>query len=326
MTPVHSGGVWRALLDPSYTLKGTFGENALTTGLALQIARTSNKTLSPDRNNPNAFLRWLRTSELGEFGISTRYSEMATRDTSGADASGRVPATSTSASRVLSGNWGYELGTRSTISADGSYENVAYKGGTYIDYSTQAGGIRIGYALNDQVTSFCRISGNKYSSASGGSSSTLVATTFGMNWKGEYLDWAAQVVETRGGQGATDTGGAVEAHYVGQLTQVNLSAERAVVPSGLGGFVKADQLRGGAAYALSEYSNIGIDLARQKNISTTMGGSASSTMSSAWLDYNLTAIWHIRTYSQYRTNQGGGVESASSNLIGFSVDYVNSDF
>jgi hypothetical protein len=318
------------MIEPGYALRGMFGESSLNAGLALQMSRSSDKTLSPDRDNPSVFLNWLRPSESGEFGINSRYAEMATRDSDGVDATGRVPESSTRASRSLSGNWSKALSDFSTLSADTAYEKVSYKGGgpTYTDYSTRTGGLKFSYIMSEQITSFIRVSGNKYMPANGGTSSSLTDATLGMNWKAEYWDWTVQAGKARIGGGNSDTQGSVSAQYAGQRNHFVLNAGRSISPSGLGGFAKSDSVKGSWSYVLSEYSNTGIDLERRKNFSNTIvyGGTSSSTTSSAWIDHNLTSLWKMRTYYMHRLIQGGWYESVSSNLLGLSLAYENSNF
>jgi hypothetical protein len=330
MSPAYPGGVWRALFEPSYAITGKTGENEITAGLALQLVRSSDKTLSPSQDNPSVFLNWLRPSEAGEFGISSRYAQVATRDAGGVDATGLVPASSTSKIRSLSGRWSKELSERSTLSADAAYSGVNYNGGAYSDYSTRSGGLKISYVSSEQITSFCSVTGNKYVPANGGASgslpeSTLTEATLGLNWKVEYMDWTMQAGKSRVSGGKSGNQGSVVAHYTGQQTQLTMNAGRTVTPSGLGGFVKSDQVGGSLSYALSEYSNTGIDLGRQKSIFST-NSSSTSTSSGVWIDRDLTATWKVRTYCQHRTVKGGGNQSVSSNLVGLSFVSTYSDF
>lgn len=325
MSSEHSDGVWRALFDPSYTLTGRSGENEITTGLAMQIARASDKTLSPDRESPNAYFNWLRPNETGEFGISTRYSKSATRDTVGVDATGRTPAVSTSVFRRLSGNWRNDLSERGTLSMDCAYEGVSYSGSAMTDYSSRFGGGRWGYTLTEQITTFISASINKYVPDGGGTASSRSDTMLGMSWKVENWDWTLQAGKTRGG-GNSDTQGSIEALYAGQRSQMSLNAGRMFRASGFGGFVKADQVRGSWNYALSEYSNIGIELERQKILSTTIGTDTSSTVAGARIERELTDSWRIQARLLHRTLQGGGSGGAISNVIGLSVVYHNPNF
>lgn len=335
MSPAYPGGVWRALFEPSYALTGRTGENEITAGLALQLVRSSDKTLSPSQDNPSVFLNWLRPSEAGEFGISSRYAQAATRDAGGVDATGSVPAASTSKTRSLSGRWSKELTERSTLSADAAYSGVTYNGGAYSDYSTRSGGLKISYASSEQITSFCSVTGNKYMPANGGPSgspagstlveSSLTEATLGLNWKVEYMDWTMQAGKSRVSGGKSGTQGSVAAHYTGPQTQLTMNAGRTVMPSGLGGFVKSDQVGGSLIYALSEYSNTGIDLGRQKNILPATSP-ITSTSSGVWIDHDLSSAWKVRTYCLHRTAQGGGNGSVSSNLVGLSFASTYSDF
>lgn len=323
LSPTYPGGVWRSLIEPSYTLMGRAGANELKAGLALQLARSSNKALSQDRDSPSVFFDWLRQSDAGEFGISSKYAEIATRD-AGVDATGLFPVVSTRTSRTLSGSWSKALSERSTLSADGAYEGVSYKGGTYVNYATQSGGLKFSHALSERSTPFLRVSGSKYTPDGGGPSSRLANATLGLNWKAESMDLTMQAGKSKRSGGITDTQGGVAVQYTGQRTQLVLNADRLVTSSGLGGFVKADQLKGSWSYALSENSNAGIDLEWRKNNSIIINNI--STTTSAWLQRNLNSLWGVRTYYMHRIIKGGGVNSASSNILGLSFAYTHSGF
>ncbi len=323
LSPTYPGGIWRALFEPSYTLTGRVGPNELKAGLALQLARSSNKTLSQNRDDPHVFLDWLRQSDAGEFGISSKYDEIATRY-AGIDATGLVPIDTTRASRTLSGSWSKALSERSTLSADGAYEGVSYKSGTYVDYATQSGGLKFSHALSERSTPFLRVSGTKYIPAGGGPSSRLANAMLGLNWKVEHMDLTMQAGKSKRSGGITDSQGAVAAQYAGQRTQLVLNADRMVTSSGLGGFVKADHVNGSWSYALNEHSNTGIDLDWRKNHSITINNI--STTTGVWLQRNLNPLWGMRTYYQHRIIKGDGVDGASSNMLGLSFVYTSSDF
>lgn len=323
MSPTYPGSVWRAMFEPSYTLTGRVGASELKAGLALQIARSSNKTLSQNRDGPSVFLDWLHQSDAGEFGISSRYAEIATRD-AGIDATGLVPVDSTRASRSLSGRWSNALSERSTLSADGAYEDVSYKGGAFVDYATGSGGLKLSYAFSELSTTFLSVSGVKYVPAGGGPSSRLATATLGLNWKAGYMDWTLQAGQSKGGEGNTGLQGAASVQYTGQRAQLVLNADRQISSSGLGGFVKADHMRGSWNYALSEYSNTGIDLNWSNNRSIATNNIRTTT--GVWLQRNLNPLWGVRTYFQHNIIKGGGVDGASSNILGLSLTYTHSDF
>lgn len=324
MSSTSPEGVWRGLFEPGYALIGMVGDNEIRTGLAVQMARASNKKLSPDRDSPSVFLNWLRQGETGGFDISSRYTEVSTREVDGIDAAGLVPASSTRVSRTLTGKWNKEMSELSTVSLDGSYDRVSYRGGTYVNYSTQTVGLTFSRAWDEHITPYIRVSGNKYESEGEGQSSRRNDASIGLDWKAEYLVWSMQAGQSRVVGGNTSTQGSVETKYTGQLNQLGLIASRQVVPSGLGGFVKADQLSGNWSYALSEYSRTGLNLVWQKNLSSE--NSSTSASSDVWLEHNLNALWTLRTHYQHRTSDVAGSESVSSDIFGLSFAYAYSDF
>ena len=245
MSATNRSGVWRALIEPSYALTGRTGESEITAGLALQMVRSSDKTLSPSQDNPSVFLNWLRPSEAGEFGISSRYAQAAIRDAGGVDATGLVSAASTSKTRTLSGRWSKELSERSTLSADTAYSGVTYNGGVYTDYSTRSGGLKIGYVSSEQITSFCNVTGNKYMPANSGPSSsiggltpvesTLAEATLGVDWRGEHMVWTVQAGKARVSGSNSETLGSVASalHRATNATYNECRSQR-LCPAGWG--------------------------------------------------------------------------------------------
>jgi len=323
LSSTYPGSVRRAMFEPSYTAMGRVGESELKAGLALQIARSSNQSLSQNLDSPSAFFDWSHQSEINEFGISTKYAEIATRD-AGVDGTGQVPLDSTRASRALSGRWNRSLSERTILSADGAYETITYSGGSFTDYSTQSGGLKVSYALSETGTSFFRLSGNKYVPNDGGPSSNLATVSLGFGRKVEHMDLNMQLGKSRRSGGNSDLQGAVAMTYTGERTQLTLNADRTITTSGLGDFVKVDQLKGGWSYALSERSNIGVDLQGLKNYSVTINNIR--TMAGIWLQHELNPSWQVRTYYQHNILRGSGVSSASSNIVGISLSYAYSNF
>jgi hypothetical protein len=307
-------------------LVGRTGANELKAGLALLIARSSNKTLSQNREDPNVFLDWRRQSDAGEFGLSAKYDEVATRIAE-IDNTGPGFADSTRASRTMSGSWSKALSERSTLSADGSYEGVSYKGGTYIDYSTRSGDMMFSYAWSERSTPFVKISYADYEPAGGNLLSrfaNVINATLGWNWKvSDYLEGTLQAVESKVSDAKMGTQGMASVQYTGQRTGLVLNAGRQVSPSGLGGFVTVDQAKGSWSYALNERSKTGIDLGWQNNHFVT---DIINRTTGAWLQHDLNSFWGARTYYLHRIIEQGGVGGASSNILGIALVYTHPDF
>jgi hypothetical protein len=323
MSLTYPGSVWRALLEPSYTLIGRVGANDLKAGLALQIARSSNKTLSQNREDPSVFLDWQQQSEAGEFGISAKYNETATRV---AEIRNIGPgfADGTRASRTMSGSWNKALSERSTLSADGTYEGVSYKGGTYINYVTRSGNMMFKYDWSEHSTPFVKMSYADYVPAGSNFLSSSANVVLGLNWKAfDYLGGSLQAGKSKVSNANMDTQIAADIQYAGQRTGLVLNASRQVSSSGLGGFVTVDQANGSWSYALSERSKTGIDLGWQNNhfVPDIINRSAG-----AWLQHDLNSFWGLRTYYLHSISEQVGVGGASSNKLGIALVYTHADF
>jgi hypothetical protein len=323
MSTTHPDKIWRALVEPSYTLTDTFGANVLNAGLGLQIARSSNKTLSQDREDPNAFLDWRRQSDVSEYGISAKYDEIATRN---APIDNAVPGytDSTRASRTISGNWSRTLSERVTLSLTGVHSYVFYKGGTYINYFTRSGEMTFSYALSERSSTFLRTSYQNYEPAGSNLHSQFASVQIGWNWKvSDYLEGTLQAGRSKISGPMYGKQGSVILRYTGPRSRLALNAGREVTPSGLGSFVTVDQVSGNWDYDLSDLSKTGIDLGWYKS---HFGPGSISRITGAWLQHDLNSSWAARASYQLRINEWGGVGRASSNILAFSLVYTRPDF
>jgi len=326
LTPAYQGdGLWRAMVDPSYSLTGTFGIDELRTGAALHSERSSNKTLSQNRDDPSVFLNWRRQGETSEWGIAARYDEAATRSTE-LDSIGVVTTDGTRTSRTVSPNWKKSLSERSTLDASAAYSKITYKGGAFIDYVTQTGGIIYSYDWSESSTPFLKWSYNDYTPTDNGPASHLYSTMLGLNWKAsDQLEGTIQAGRSRSDSaGSSDSSqGGVVLRYTEQRARFAFNAARQAAASGLGGFVITDQANANWTYEMSEHNTAGVDLGWQRShlITDTLYRTAS-----VWLQHDLSFYWATRLYYQHRNTDGGGINNAFSNILGLSFTYTHPDF
>ena len=324
MATVSHDAIWRTTFYPSYTLTGTADANELKAGLALQVARSSNQVVSQNRDDPSAFLNWQHQNETGVLGVSARYDEASTRIAE-FNGSGLVAADGTRATRTASANWSSALGERSTLAVDGVYTGISYQGGTYVDYVTQSGNVSFNYAWSEHSKPFIKVSYVDHAPDGGGPTNRRTSAMAGMTQKIAQLDWSVQAGQSRssGADSSRTTQGGAGLNYTGQLTQLALKADRQVSSSGLGGFVKSDQMNGSWSYDMSERSRFGVDVGWRKNHSITNNFNRNAGV---WLQRDLNSFWGMRTYYQHKISGGDGVNGASSNILGFSIAYTNPDF
>ncbi len=322
LSATYLGSVRRALVEPEYSIKGVLGNNELKTGIALQIERSSDESLSQNRDSPSVFLDWVHKRQGSEFGISSKYAEIATRD-SVIDGTGTVPVASTRASRIVSARWNKSMSERNTLTVDGAYEDVSYQGGTYYDYSSKSGNLRLDHALSETSTASLSMTGEKYLPDGGGPSSELVYALVGLDWKVEQIEFNLQVGNFKGRNDAGPLGGA-SMHYIGQRTDIVLNARRQVTSSGLGGLVKVEEANGNLNYALGPRSNLGVDLGWRRNHDILINNMRSTV--GIWLQRNINPTWNARMNYLRTFLSGGGGSGVSSYIVGASLIYTFSEF
>ncbi len=327
LLPGDPQGVWRYLVEPDYTLTGNFDRDIFRAGLALQLARSSNESLSPHRNSPTAFLDWVRQNELGEMSISSRYAETSTRnnDTGSTVNTDPILADNIRASRRLAGRWSNALNERSTLEANGSYETISYSGGTLTNYANQSAGMMFSYIWSEAATPFLRMTRTEYQPANGPATNSFTNTVLaGLNWTtSETLSGTLQAGQTKVSNGELSTQGGASVRYAGERNRLALNANRQVTPTGLGGFTTVDQVNGSWSYDLNEHSSTGIDLAWQKS---EFISDITNRTSSAWLQYELNSFWGVRTDYRHNTLSRDGFDDASSDILGIALSYTHTDF
>jgi hypothetical protein len=329
MIPAHGDGVWRSLFEPSYILQRTWGANDLDAGIVLHTAHSSNTTLSQNRNDPSIFLDWKQEADTSKFEMSYKYDEAATRIAE-TQIAGPGFKDSTRVTRTISANLSKDISDRLTVSLGSSNINVMYKGApvTIIDYASRSGNMMIGYAWSETFAPFLNMSYADYEPTGIATLNRLVSTTMGWNWKvGDYLEGTLQAGNTKisGIQINPQKGNQrmMEIKYTGHQNQFVLNGGRQVSPSGLGGFITTDQAKGNWSYDLNERSTTGIDLGWQKSF---LISDVTNSTSGAWLQHEINPLWKVRTYYLHKLSKQNGINMASSNMLGITLTYTDSEF
>ena len=322
--------IWRYLFEPSYKLMKTDGANELDAGLAFLIARSSDQTLSQNREDPTAFLGWRQRNETDEFGMTVKYNESSTRTTE-IDNTGPGFIDGTRKEGEVSAYLSNALSERSTVALNTAYKEISYKDGGFVDYVSRSAGVMANYAWSEGSAPFVKVSFTDYKPADGSPLSSLSHATLGWDWKfSDYLDGTLQAGASKTSGVKMGTQGAADVQYTGQLSRWNFSADRQVTPSGFGGFITADQVKGGWSYAVSENSKAGIDLGWRKSYFTADIINRSKNIINrtvnTWLHHDFNAAWATQLYYLHKISSSNLFGSASSNIVGISLVYTHSNF
>ena len=109
-------------------------------------------------------------------------------------------------------------------------------------------------------------------------------------------------------------------NYKGQLSNLALNANRQSTPSGLGTIILTEQASGSLSYDLSERNKTGLDLGWSKYDELTVSFFRTA---SVWLHHDLNTSWGMKAYINHSTSVWGGLNPATSNMIGLSIAYTN---
>lgn len=323
MSSSNPEDISRVLFTPSYALIGQPDDNqSLKAAIALQLVRSSNETLSPNRNSPTLSLNWARQYETGELGIGSQYTENSTRYITGIDAT--APVEGTQASRALNLSVSKMLTERSTLVTSGAYQSVTYKGGPFIDYSTHSANLMFNYTWSESNTPFFRYSYFDFIPVDGGATTRLDVAALGLNTKwSDRLDSTVELGQSQNTNKQTGTQSSASLTYQNLKAQLTLKASHQSVPTGINGLVLTDQINAGWSYNLNERKKIGIDTLWQTSHLVT---DVILRTEAVWLQTELKPLWSLRTYYQQNSINRGDNNPASSYILGLNLSYTHPDF
>ena len=321
LQPGVSTGVWLSTVSPGYTLNKTDGDNALKAVAKFTAVESSNKALSANRTDPSVALNWLRKYNTGEYGITTQYEQIATRTS--VDTTSQFSVDSTQVRRSVSANWSDTLSERNTLTANGSYIGSNYSGGAYTNYSTRSGKLNYSHNLSETVVPSLSVAYTEMVFTANEPSVSTVNPMLSLEWKiSQRMNSTLSLGETFSRTGNTPQFSSL-LNYTGEKTNLTFTAGYMTSPSGLGGFLTSEHVTGGLTHNLSEQSTSGINLSWAKNLSIT--NDTYGTID-AWLQHEIDSSWNVKTHFLHKLHEGGGLGSASSNVIGISLNYTGSEF
>lgn len=320
-------GVTRTTLVPDYNLTGTFGRDELQLGIGMHLERSSDQSISLDREDPKLRLGWQHESETGGFGLAAKYDESSTLS-SALEETGVVASDGTRKRHVLSGNWREAVSERSALASDVQYSSSAYDNQELTSYDELSASFNWTYAASERVEPFSRFAVSRYmpEDAAEAASSTSYSPIAGVRLAlSEQLEATLRggVNRISGGQSSASWQGGFELRYTGERFAASLDAGRSTVASGEGGFAEVNQLRSTWRYAVDETTSAGVDASWQDNQGQTPN---TVRQFAAWASRELTPFWVTRLSIAYKQRQQDGRPDASANILGVTLIYSHPDF
>lgn len=316
-------GVSRLIIMPAYSLAGDYGIDQLKAGLGLSVERSSDQSVSMNREDPSLQLGWRHLTETGDFSLTTKYDQVSSRLTE-LQETGLATADSSRKTWFLGGNWRSAVTELSTLTTDADYKTVRYDAGTQTNFNNISAGISWNYGWSERIEPFLRVSVSHYDPDKitvTAATSDYYAATAGVKVKAsEHLEWTAQGGRNRVVARTTDTGwqGSLAMQYRGDRYDAALNVGRSVTTSGDGGFVASDLAAGTFSYAIDERSGLGLSASWQDN-----KGSTPNTMQQlgAWASRELSHFWNARLYYQHKLRSEDHQPDAVGDVLGVTLVY-----
>lgn len=315
--------VSRLTIVPAYGLVGNYGIDELKAGLSLGVERSSDQSVSMNREDPSLQLGWRHLTETGDFSLTAKYDQVSSRHAE-LEETGLATADSSRKTWFLGGTWRSAITELSTLTTDAGYKTVRYDAGTQTNFNNISAGIGWNYTWSERIEPFLRVSVSHYDPDKAtvtAATSDYYAATAGVKVKAsEHLEWTAQGGRDRIVARTTNTGwqGSLAMQYRGDRYDAALNVGRSVTTSGDGGFVATNRVAGTFSYAVDERSDLGLSASWQDN-----KGNTPNTMQQlgAWASRELSPFWHARLYYQHKLRSEDHQPDAVGDALGVTVVY-----
>ena len=324
--------VTRTIVAPDYNLVGVSDSDQWQFGFGLHLERSSDQSVSLDREDPKFRLGWQRETETGGFGLLAKYDESSSLTTGLEETGTQTLKDGTRTTQALAGNWSTAITERNTLAADTEYRTVSFDDDTQTDFDDLSAGVTWSHALSERLEPFARLAVTRYEPKEGGvgqgpaESSNSYSPAVGIKFEmSEQLQGSLRAGGNKvsNGGGGLNWQGGMDVRYVGERFEVSVDAGRSTVVSSEGGFTEVKQLRTSFSYAVDELTRAGFDASWQDN-----KGEQPNTMQqySAWASRELSPFWTTRFSFTYKQRQEESLANASANIIGLSLIYSHPGF
>ena len=325
----------RAVFVPNYSLVINKGTEQLTAAASLRMERSSDQTISEDRNDPSLNLGWQHDYETGQFGVTALIHDQSTRVSEFTD-SGLVSGDNTRKTRSLSVNWLNSLSERTSLTLTGDATDVTFNGEIttgLVDYRNESMLARFGYTHNEKAETFTQFSIARYkpediNNTTSQTKSFDVGVTLNVN---ERLNMTASAgineteIESDIQNASNDNSwqASLNMQYATLRTNSHLNISRSQIPSSTGTLNETYQAAASWTYNLSERDNIAFGLNWSENLSLnkTITKDFSVNYTKAF-----SLSWDLRLSAVHRSRDDNITSVVSSTRVMASIIYHHPNF
>jgi hypothetical protein len=335
MTDVDKESVVFYNTIPRLTLSGKDDVNTISFNGSVLFQTSTNERISEDRKDPTLGLGWIRDFERGQFTLSTNYNKISTR-ISEQRRTGQVFSDGSAINKSIDAGLSYLLTEKFSLATGVGYQESRFSGADLNDFSAKTFNTKLNYLYSEKLTPFVQFSISRFENESSNPTNLIVNNNnnSGKNTSRNLMagysyqispqtDYTVALGMNRLSSGDSGwVGNANLRHAINDQSNITGTLSRAIVPTGLGGFDKIDNLGLSYIYDLDQKNHLGADL--NWTINRAINDSRFKILNGFYA-YDMTERWGLRTYAQYRTLEATDVD-VNAYQVGFSFSYNHPNF
>ena len=329
-TSPNEQSINRLSLTPRYSIRSEQGPNEWFSNASFNFVRSSDQSVSQDRDDPSLNFGWKHDYETGEFGVTGLLNDQSTRVSEFND-SGIVSGDNTRKTRTLSVSWQNSLTERTSLDLSGSVSNVKFEGlsrAGLMNYQNELSNAKLSYSFNDQVETFTRLSYSNYKpEGNTNPNSETKSIDLGLTWvASEKLNFSLSAGANEIKRGTTAANKSSQAsfstRYTSQRANTSLSLSKSLLPSSTGSVSEINQVVISWGYSLSPRDNIALDYSWRQNLALNK---LETTQLSVNYTRELNLTWDFRLSANSKSRDDK-LTNVSSHSIMATIIYKLADF
>jgi len=298
MGQIQKKDVVRLIVNPRLLVLGEDETDAYTLDASFFATKSSDQMVSEDRRDPSADLGWRHTFERGMFSINGLYRKQSIRS-SELTRSGLLFLDLSSVTRAVNANLDYQLSDKFVLDTGVAYLQEEFTGNALTGFNNKNLNFRLNHLYNEKITPFYAISFSRFTNEELGSKIGAQMMNVGVDY---LFSERLRLNFAMGLNKIDDTGkswiGSSSVSYnLNEHSAMNATISRNVMPGGLGGFQKSDDLALDYTNNFSSRDALGINYTW--SINRTIND-AESMQLSGWYERQIVPEWSLRVTAQQR--------------------------
>lgn len=326
LAPESRGNVTLYRIHPQYTLRSVQGSARTELALGAMVERSSDTSLSADRNLPSLRFLWENSTPLSVFGLRAAVEESSTRETDFEDF-GRVSIDSKARTGTLGGTWTQNLSQDTSLETAVSHSRVSYDTPQFVDYSESLGSVT--YQSRMSPNSRYSVMGSLSQLDPSGSLPNGTRLELGGGYEielreGTLLNVKFGAVRTSAEVRKTDPVGGMRLAYTGERASYSVAWAREVSSGGTqGGYTKSDSFDALVTYPFTVNTSASLGVSRVKSLEI---GRETGTTAYLRMRSELSQFWTLTVGVEQRRASSDRSPTGRGNSVAVGLTYSHPDF